>query len=117
MAKCVPLRLGEPSRTRADSRPEEPGGASVTDGRPADPVAGVEVEPVVGGDVVVRACHNALLHVDVESVVLEHSAHCNLSRKLIRIWIEHLLEVRRGHRLVTRGDTRAISHQALVKEK
>lgn len=73
-----------------DSRPEEPGGPSVTDGRPADPVAGVEVEPVIGGDVVVRTCHNALLHVDIERVVLEHSAHCNLSRKLIRIWIKHL---------------------------
>lgn len=100
-----------------DSRPEEPGGPSVTDGRPADPVAGVEVEPVIGGDVVVRTCHNALLHVDIERVVLEHSAHCNLSRKLIRIWIKHLLEVRRGHGLVARGGTRAIGHQAPVKGK
>ena len=77
--------------------PPEPGGPSVTDGRLADPVAGVEVEPVVEGDVVVRTRHNALLHVDVESIVLEHSTSCNLSGKFIRIWIKYLLEVKRGH--------------------
>ena len=87
-------------RTTKDWGRQPSGGAgspSVTDGRPADSVAGVEVEPVVGGDVVVGTCHDALLHVDIERVVLEHSTRCNLSGKLIRIWIKHLLEVRRGH--------------------
>ena len=72
-------------------------GPSVTDGGLVDPVAGVEVEAVVGGDVVVGTRHDALLHVDVESIVLEHSTRRKLSRKFMRIWIKYLLEVKREH--------------------
>lgn len=60
-----------------------------------DIVTGVEVTSVIAGDVVVGTCHHALLHVDVESIVLEHSSSCELSGKFTRIWIEYLLEVKR----------------------
>lgn len=56
---------------------------SVTDGGLVDVVAGVEVEPVIGGDVVVRTRHNALLHTDIQSIVPEHSTSCKLSGKFI----------------------------------
>lgn len=71
---------------------------SVADGRLVDVVTGVEVEPVVGGDVVVGTRHDALLHEDVESIVLEHSTCCKLSGKFIRIWIKYFLEVKREHK-------------------
>lgn len=62
------------------------GGASspsVTDGWPIDIVAGVEVEPVTGCDVVVWTCDHTLLHVDVQSIVLEHSTGGELFGKLV----------------------------------
>ena len=71
---------------------------SIADGGPVDVVAGVEVEAVVGGDVVVRTRHNALLHADVESIVPEHPTGRKLSGKLARIWVKYFLEVARGHK-------------------
>lgn len=58
------------------ARREAAGPSVIADGRPADVVAAVEVQPVVGGDVVVGARHDALLHEDAERIVLEHSGSC-----------------------------------------
>lgn len=57
----------------------------------------MEVEPVIGGDVVVGTCHNALLYVRVQSIVLEHSTSGKLSGKFIRLCIKYFLEVKREH--------------------
>lgn len=62
---------------------------SIADGWPVDVVTGVEVEPVTGGDVVIRASHDAFLQVNIESVVPEHSTRCKLLGKFIRIWIKY----------------------------
>ena len=53
-----------------------PGPSVTADGWPVGVIARVEVQPVIGGDTVVDACHDALLHVDVEGIVLEHSSSC-----------------------------------------
>lgn len=46
---------------------------------------------------VVGTCHNALLYVHVQSIVLEHSTSGKLSGKFIRMCIKYFLEVKREH--------------------
>lgn len=70
----------------------------MVDGRFVDVVIGVEVESVVGGDVVVGIRYDVFFYEDVESIVLEYFICCKLFGKFIRIWIKYFLEVKREYK-------------------